>query len=456
MRSIAIIGSGQAGLLAAHGLLGAGYGVTLYSDRTAEQWLNESRPTGTAARFHISLEYERELELNHWEKDAPKGEGVHLTFCPAKDNRLLTLAGRLKNYFIAVDLRLQSHRWMNDFTAKGGKIEIENVTVARLDEIAAAHDLTIVAAGRADLANLFERDAARSVYDKPQRNLAMIITKGGKMGFAGVPFLPVKFEFFAPFGEAFYVPYFHKDHGPTWNMIIEAKPGGPFDRFGDCKNGERAVEIYKQIIKEIIPWDYDWANDMELADPNGWLVGRVTPTVRRPVGRLPSGRIVTPLGDTSMALDPVGGQGANNGNKMARNLVELIIAHKDQPFDAPWMTGTFERFYRRYGDATYTFNNILLEPITSAGKQLLMAQYGSDGRARGSTGQQRIADAFIENFNDANILTPAFLDSGKARAVIRKETGRSWPAAVARGAFGVAKGQLRQKLGREPGHPVVL
>ena len=238
MRNIAIIGSGQAGLLAAHGLLRAGYQVTLYSDRTASQWLNESRPTGTAARFHISLEYERELGLNHWEKEAPKGEGVHLTFSPAKGNRLLTLAGRLKDYFLAIDLRLQSHRWMNDFAAKGGKIEIENVTVPRLDEIAAAHDLTIVAAGRADLCNLFERDAARSVYDKPQRNLTMIITTGGKMGFAGVPFLPVKFNFFAPFGEAFYVPYFHKDHGPTWNMLMEAKPGGPLDRFGDCKSGE--------------------------------------------------------------------------------------------------------------------------------------------------------------------------------------------------------------------------
>ena len=76
MRNIAIIGSGQAGLLAAHGLIDAGYKVTLFSDRTAEQWLNESRPTGTAARFHNSLEFERELGLDHWEKEAPKGEGV--------------------------------------------------------------------------------------------------------------------------------------------------------------------------------------------------------------------------------------------------------------------------------------------------------------------------------------------------------------------------------------------
>jgi hypothetical protein len=243
-------------------------------------------------------------------------------------------------------------------------------------------------------------------------------------------------------------PYFHKDHGPTWNMLIEAKAGGPLDRFGDCKSGEQAVEIYKQVIKDVIPWDYDWAKDMELADPNGWLIGRVTPIVREPVGRLPSGRIVTPLGDTAMALDPIGGQGANNGNKMARNLVESIIARKDLPFNAQWMTETFERFYKRFGYITYTFNNILLEPITTAGKMLLIAQYGSDGRVRGASGQQRIADAFIENFNDANVLTPAFLDTQKARGDIHERTGLSWPFALARGTTSPkAWGRARSSCG---------
>jgi 2-polyprenyl-6-methoxyphenol hydroxylase-like FAD-dependent oxidoreductase len=78
----------------------------------------------------------------------------------------------------------------------------------------------------------------------------------------------------------------------------------------------------------------------EASAPVKILIGRVTPIVREPVGRLPSGRIVTPLGDTAMALDPIGGQGANNGNKMARNLVESIIARKDLPFNAQWMTET--------------------------------------------------------------------------------------------------------------------
>jgi hypothetical protein len=208
-------------------------------------------------------------------------------------------------------------------------------------------------------------------------------------------------------------------------------------------------------MKETIPWDYPWAKDMQLADKHGWLIGGVTPTVRRPVGRLPSGRIVTPLGDTAMALDPIGGQGANNGNKMARNLVESIIARQDRPFDEAWMTETFERFYRETGSITYTFNNLLLEPITTPGKKLLIAQYGSNGLRRGANGRQRIADAFIDNFDDANGLTPAFFDSAKAHAAIRQKTGKPWLAAVAGGALGVAKAQLRQKLGRTPGHPAV-
>ncbi len=72
MRKIAIVGSGQAGLLAAHGMLRAGHQVRLYSDRTPEDWLSRSRPTGTAVRFTRSLAFERELGLDHWHEAAPR------------------------------------------------------------------------------------------------------------------------------------------------------------------------------------------------------------------------------------------------------------------------------------------------------------------------------------------------------------------------------------------------
>src|SRR5881392_2548082 len=102
MRSVAIIGSGISGLAAAHGFLRAGFHVDLYSDRTAEQWLTGSRPTGTAARFDLALSYERALGLNFWDEVAPKGEGVFLTFCPTLHNRLVRLVGRFREPFQAI------------------------------------------------------------------------------------------------------------------------------------------------------------------------------------------------------------------------------------------------------------------------------------------------------------------------------------------------------------------
>ncbi|MDY7224781.1 styrene monooxygenase/indole monooxygenase family protein [Hyalangium rubrum] len=455
MRSIAIIGSGQAGLLAAHALLKWGYQVTLYSDRTPEQWLNESRPTGTAQRFDIALQFEYELGLNSWENDAPWGEGAHITMCPVPGNRMLTLAGRLRRPFLGIDLRLQSHAWMHELTKRGGRIVIESVDVARLDQIAAENDLTIVATGRADLCKLFERDAARSIYDKPQRHLAMVCIKGIPYGFDGIPFTPVKQNIIGPAGEIFFGPYYHKDAGPSWAAVLEAKPGGPMDRFEGMKQGDQVLETAKKVVQEFAPWDYEWIKNAELSDPLGWLVGKFAPTVRNPVGKLPSGRLVTCVGDTAMALDPIGGQGANNGNKMVRNLVECVLSQEDRPFDAQWMTETFERFYARHGRDTYAFNHSLLEPPTPAAFDFLLAQYGSDGRFDNSSGPQLLANAFVENANDPGLLTPLLTDRRRMHQFIEKVTGRSWMRAVAGGAMGVAREEFRQLRGQQPRHPVV-
>ena len=447
MRKIAIVGSGITGLVAAHGLRRAGLEVDLYSDRTAAQWLHESRPTGTAARFELALSYERELGLNFWDGQAPGGEGVYLTFCPKVGNRLIKLVGRFHSPFQAVDVRLQSARWMEELERRGGRLHIEQVDVAKLETIAAAHDLTIVAAGRADLCRLFERDETRSVYTAPRRHLAMVTVTGGPPAFPGVPLLPVKFDFLGTDGEIFFVPYFHKDHGRSWNLLVETLPGSRLDRFGSVKSGEEAVEVLKQAVAELFPWDYPFVQNMKLADPHAWLTGAVTPAVRRGSAQLGNGRAIAALGDTAISFDPIAAQGANSGIKQARALVESIALRGDGALDRDWIESTFEAYWNEHARHAFTFSNLLLEPVTAPGKELLIAQYGSDGRADNTSGQQRVANAFVENFNDPRTLTAAFTDMAAARKVIAGEAG-PWAWNGVRGRASIARDQARQAVAK--------
>jgi hypothetical protein len=444
VRSVAVIGAGIAGLLTAHGLRRAGYEVTLFSDRTAEQWL-AARPTGTAARFAPALAYERELELDHWDAQAPKVVGAHLTYCPRPGLRLATLTGRQVSPGAAIDVRLQSHRWMHDLEARGGRIVIESVTVARLDQIASEHDLTIVAAGKGELTQLFERDEARSVYREPKRNVAMVIVEGPALERREMPFVGVQNNIIEGIGEAVWIPYFHRDVGPTWNLIFEAKPGGPMDVFSSAKTGAEALAAARHVIETLVPWDAEWAKGMQLADELGWLAGSITPTVRRPVGHLPSGRTVTCIGDTAVHFDPLAAQGANNGTKMAKHFVAQVIARGDLPFDAAWMTETFERFWTALGQPAFALTNLMLEPMTASGRLMLLAQAGSDGIR--DDGRQAIADLFANGFADPGLLIDLLTDEATAKRVIAEKTGQWWGRPVVRGAMRVAGGQLRRVLG---------
>lgn len=447
-----MVGAGIAGLLAAHGLRRSGHEVTVFSDRTAEQWL-QSRPTGSAARFAPALAYERELGLDHWHAEAPPLVGAQILYCPTPGNRLATLTGRQSSPGLAIDVRLQSHRWMHELEARGGRVVIEAVSLARLDEIAEQHDLTIVAAGKGELAALFERDPVRSVHSEPKRSVAMVIVHGPSLTRDGVPFTGVKNNILEGAGEAVWLPYFHRDHGPCWNLIFEAIPGGPMDIFQGARSGPEALALAKHVITTLTPWEAEWARGMQLADELGWLVGKITPTVRRPVGRLPSGRVVTCIGDTAVHFDPLAAQGANNGTKMAKHLVAAVDAHADAPLDAAWMTATFDRFWAELGEPAYALTNLMLAPMNAAGRLLLIAQYGSNGARNDAP--QALADAFAAAFADPRELLAALADVPAARRFIRATTGKSWLPQVITGALGIARNQLRQKLGREPQHPRV-
>lgn len=416
MTKVSIIGAGPAGCILAYALLAKNFDVTLYSDRTPDQWLNHSAPTGTAYLYGEVIDIERDLGMDFWSQDMFGGGGVLLDFSPVVGfPQPITVQGQFEygREGSGIDQRMRVHRWLNDLEARGGKLVIGSVTPEQLDQIALKSDVTILAAGKAELSRIIPRDAERSVYDKPQRKLsmAMLRSKSGKHvreWFTDrIAYAPVKFDFFGDAGEYFWVPYTHKTDGATYCILFEAKEGSTLDRFDDCQTGEDVVEQARNIIRDISPWEHHIADDMEYVsgDPHAWLKGKFPPTVRQAFGRLPSGGLVMPIGDTATTFDPIGGQGGNFASRSAKFVADAIIAKAEGPFDEAWMTTVNEELWERHGRASYTFNNLLLEPLQEAGQTVLMT----------AAGNEQAGHDFFNGFPHPEKVLPALQDIELAR-----------------------------------------
>jgi 2-polyprenyl-6-methoxyphenol hydroxylase-like FAD-dependent oxidoreductase len=445
MRRVAIVGAGQAGTLAAVGLATRGYEVTLYSDRSAAEILERTKPTGTAYIFGDSVEVERRMGVDTYDH-ALDGDGIHLYFCPKVGTELIEMGATLDGATgRAVDVRLKSHDRMRQLEELGASVAVESVTPERLDEIAGANDLTLVSTGKADLASLFERDAERSVYDAPQRFLGMVVVKGIATDGTAFPnrlpgHTPVGFNFFGDVGEFFWVPFHAAGAGDCWNLVLEARPGKALDRYRDVSSAQEMVDAVKAIVRDFAPWDWQTMKAIEIASPseaeNLRLVAQFPPTVRRPVARTASGRPVMALGDTSFAFDPVGGQGAGCGVRQAGFTVDAIVERGDDPFDEAWMEETFEAFYDHHGGWAYRFNNVLLEPVDKTGRTVLMSAFAD----------QNVADAFFRRFNRPRDYFPWLQEYPAAIDWLTETAGTSGKKVARRGLLKVARGQLRQKL----------
>ena len=111
MRKISVIGAGPAGLIFTYALVQGGYEVTLYSDRTPDQWLNHSTPTGTAGLYKPVVDIERELGMDFWSQDMHRMQGVLLDFKPTIDGaEKLVVCGSFGGDGGAIDQRMRVHR----------------------------------------------------------------------------------------------------------------------------------------------------------------------------------------------------------------------------------------------------------------------------------------------------------------------------------------------------------
>jgi hypothetical protein len=358
MSKVAIVGGGQAGLPLALGLLDKGYEVSVVTDRAPEV-IRAGRVLSSQCLFHASLQIEHELGINYWESQCPPIEGIGLAIPhPAKrGEKMIDWSARLEHYAQSVDQRVKMPVWLQEVEQRGGNVVIQDVGITELEQLVQANDLVVLAAGKGEVVRLFERDAARSAFDKPMRALALTYAKGLT---PTKQYSRVSFSLIPGVGEYFVFPSLTTT-GPCDIMVFEGVPGGPMDCWRDIKTPQDHLAQSLKILDTYLPWEADRARHVELTDENGILAGSVVPTIRKPVLTLPSGKLVFGLGDAVVVNDPITGQGSNNATKACNVYLKAILEHGEQPYSREWMEQTFEDYWC-YAQWVVAWTNTLLCP----------------------------------------------------------------------------------------------
>lgn len=357
-RTFTIVGGGQSGLQLACGLLAAGHQVEVVQNRTADD-IAKGRVMSSQCMFDIALQNERDLGLDFWGETCPTVDSINFTV-PAPDGsgaRAIEWNGKLDKPAQSVDQRVKIPFWMGEFERRGGRMTIHDAGIEDLEGYAKASDLVIVAAGKGEIAKMFERDAERSAFDKPQRALALTYVTGMA---ARPDHSAVNFNLIPGVGEYFTFPALTTT-GPCDIMVFEGLPGGPMDCWKDATTPEAHLEKSKWVLDTFLPWEAERCRDIALTDDNGRLAGAFAPTVRKPIGRLPSGATVLGLADAVCLNDPITGQGSNNASKAAKCYLDAILAHGDRPFDDAFKQATFEAYWN-YAQFVVGWTNALLLP----------------------------------------------------------------------------------------------
>lgn len=421
MHDIAIIGTGIAGLQLALQLQKHGLQPTLYAEVTPEE-MRAARLRRTVLLFSPALDRMRELGVHHW--DDPKLQ-VHRFDFGIKDHPELSFAAPLDRPVQFIDMRLSLPRLLEDFAARGGRV----VTCGRLDperlsDLAAAHDLVIVAAGSGRLAAMFSKLPKSSPYDQPQRRVMSCLLQGVE--------LPVTFEFVLQLvpgvGEMCEYQLLtsgEPDPRPVSVLQLEAVPGGPLEaitrlRYQDDPGTFNSAVL--AILREYHPKVYE-----RIADPSAFEVlgsrhvtqGAVLPVVRHGVVELSPGRFGLALGDTHITHDPIIGQGANAASQASWFLGEQLCARADEraPLDREFCNDIELRMRELIEPTTLWCNASLAEPPPHI-FQLLAAAHKYPS----------VAKAYINNNDDPQTQWAVLSDAAATEAFIQKHANPSAPA----------------------------
>jgi Styrene monooxygenase A putative substrate binding domain len=401
MRKVLIVGAGQSGLQLALSLRRHDYDVTLMSARTPEE-IRAGRVMSTQCMFGPALAPERDYDLNLWEARTPNVDGIGLSIAGPDGQRALDWVSELREHAQSVDQRVKMAGWLELLEDRGGTVVYHGVTTSDLDALTKLYDLVVVAAGKGELVQLFDRDAARSPYTSPQRALSVVYVHGLAPRPEHPDLSAVRFNAVPGIGELFVIPAYTLS-GPCDILFFEGIPGGPLDCWQDRPGPAEHLGRMLELMKTYVPWEYDQAGAVELTDDKATLAGGYTPVVRRPVGALPAGGRVLGMADVVVANDPITGQGSNNASRCAAAYLRAILDRGDQPFDEAWMRDTFEAYWTEAQHATVWTNAMLMPPPPH-----VMNILGTAGAV------PEVASRFVNGFADPSDFAEWFLDPEKA------------------------------------------
>ncbi|HEX8079025.1 MAG TPA: styrene monooxygenase/indole monooxygenase family protein [Jatrophihabitans sp.] len=405
------MGAGQAGLQLALGLQHHGYDVTVVSARTADE-IENGNVMSSQFQFDSTLQFERDLGIYFWDGQPPYTPNTTFSLGGDGPTPILEWGSPLKKPGADIDQRVKMSRWLRLFEENGGELIITNATIADLDTWSSVYDLVVVAAGKGALAEVFERDAARSPFTTPQRMLSVVYVNGYQPDPSGPGEHSVDFHLLPGRGEMIVMPALTVS-GPCHVLFFEAIPGGPLDVFSDVSSPQQHLERFVEVLEQHVPWVRERYTKLELTDQGGTLRGGFAPAVRHPVATLPSGGRVLGMGDVVVTNDPITGQGSNLAAKCAAVYLDRILQHGDRPFDSTFMEGAFEAFWTLHGRATTQWTNMMLLPPPPHVLEIL-----------GAASQiPAIGNRYIESFDDPNDFDEWFMDPDKAAAYLAAVTG---------------------------------
>ncbi len=381
-KSIGIIGAGTSGLHLGLYLRQHGVDATIITDKTPDQ-VREMRLPNTVAHHHITVARETALGVNHWPTNG-FGNAGHQHYFGLPEP--LDFPGYFTAPSRAVDYRIYLPALMQDFEARGGKIEYRQIERDEIPALAKRFDLIAVGVGRGAFGDMFARRPEHSPHDRPQQFLSAGLYTGVR------PTEPamITFSVSPGQGELILIPMLSFS-GLNHVLLFENIPGSDLEVLARIKYDEDRRAFLDTVLARLEkhhPTVYERVDTarFDLQTPKDILQGGVVPVVRESAADLGDGKIAVAMGDAHSTVDPVIGQGANIASHSAWCLGEEIVA--SDVFDHAFVKRVDERRMERVLGCQNWTNTMLAPPTPGLGMLIgAMSQ------------NQALCDEFTENFN---------------------------------------------------------